>query len=73
MEDLSPNFMKFSNPREFVSHVWETSQKNAAARQYIVGVIDALRWSHAITVKDYTELYERYVFGHGQDGTPCSS
>jgi len=62
MEDLTPKFMAFSNPREFVSHVWETSQKNAAASQYIAGVIDALRWSHAITVKDYSELYEKYIF-----------
>lgn len=61
MTDLDQKVYSISNPLELVRHQWETSTKGEAAKGYIVGMIDALRWGMSITSVEYEALYDTYV------------
>lgn len=60
--DLSPKFKMVADPMLLIQKVWETSTKNVAAHGYIVGMIDGLRWSNRITLEEYNELYDKFIF-----------
>lgn len=67
--DLKPQVQRISDPKELVRIMWESSTKNVAAQGYIVGMIDALRWSMSITKDQYIDLYESFVHTERADRT----
>ena len=40
---------------------WQSSAKNLAAISYMAGMLDGLRYLHAISLDTYAHGYRRYV------------
>jgi len=64
-EDLKDDYRGVSSEPDFLQKAWNESSKNAVARGYMAGVLDALRWVKRITVQEYNEGYDTYVYGNG--------
>lgn len=67
-QDLKTELAEAPTAREFLRLAWETSAKNTAARQYIAGVLDALRYEKRLTCQEYGELIDLYFYGIGSEG-----
>ncbi|KGD61678.1 hypothetical protein Y5S_03686 [Alcanivorax nanhaiticus] len=66
--DLKNELADAPTAKEFLRRAWQSSEKNAAARQYIAGALDAMRYSGRITYEEYSAFYEEYVFGRDNQG-----
>lgn len=62
-EDLKPSLANTSSPSILLAEAWATSSKNSVARGYMAGLIDALRYTKAISIGDYDNFYRQYVIG----------
>lgn len=65
MEDLKPEFAEAPDAVAFANLAWSTSAKNAAAHSYIAGVLDALRFTKALSLAQYTALVDTIVYHEG--------
>lgn len=65
-EDIKTEFRTITDPGRVLFTAWETSTKNAAARSYLAGMIDAMLWSRTITPVTAEAAYIRYVQGDAQ-------
>ncbi|MCG9124280.1 hypothetical protein LH460_06290 [Laribacter hongkongensis] len=62
-QDLKPDLAELPTASDFLEAAWQSSAKNAVARGYMAGVLDALRFAKAISVDEYSAGYDRYVYG----------
>lgn len=62
-EDLKDDYRGLGSASEFLQKAWSESTKNAVARGYMSGALDALRWSKRISVQEYGLGYDTYVYG----------
>ena len=78
MTDLKDEIKNIDNVPTLLRTLWDNSTKNAAAVNYMAGVIDGLRWSLLITPGDYDTFMEAYVYGkshllyEGSDDNDCN-
>jgi hypothetical protein len=53
LQDLKRELSGAATPSDFIDIAWRTSAKNHAARCYLAGAIDALRYAKAIDLATY--------------------
>ncbi|WP_045861819.1 hypothetical protein [Teredinibacter purpureus] len=58
MEDLKHSLANSPTPTALLSEAWASSEQNMAARHYMAGMLDALRYAKAITLEEYNYWYE---------------
>ena len=58
MEDLKRSFANSPTPMALLKEAWESSERNMAARHYMAGMLDALRYCKAITLEEYNYWYQ---------------
>lgn len=61
MEDLKQALASQPTPDAFIGEAWESSEKNVAARQYMYGILDALRFTKAISIETYNHWYNKTI------------
>lgn len=60
MEDLKHSLANSPTPTALLREAWASSEQNMAARQYMAGMLDALRYAKAITLEENNYWYEFY-------------
>ena len=61
--DVTSNIKSQADALALLQAAWEASAKNAVARSYMAGVIDALTWAGKLEHTQYEIAYETYIFG----------
>lgn len=64
-EDLQPWVTCITNPKEYIQVCWSKSAKHQGARDYMGGVLDALRWCQVISAETYRQAYPVIYQGGG--------
>lgn len=64
--DLKTSLKNATDARDYIEKVWESSAKNTAAVNHVTGAIDALRFTKFISLKQYDELYNEFVYRNGR-------
>lgn len=63
IQDLKPTLAEQQTTSGFLEAAWQSSAKNAVARGYMAGVLDALRFANAISTDEYSAGHDYYVLG----------
>jgi hypothetical protein len=60
-QDLKAELARQPSVDEMLEAAWQSSAKNLAAISYMAGMLDGLRYLHAISLDTYAHGYRRYV------------
>ena len=63
-QDLIDKYRDCNTPQEFLEMLWENSNKNSAAYNYMAGAIDALRFAEKLSKEEYSDAVDKYIFNY---------
>ena len=70
--ELKDNLLGIKDVTTFLNEAWESSIKNSAARNYMAGLIDSLRWAGRISGEEHDTAYDTYVYGKEEQSMTAS-
>jgi hypothetical protein len=65
--ELKDILLSTKDVNAFLTEAWESSIKNSAARNYMAGLIDSLRWAGRISSEEHDAAYDTFVTGKGKN------